>query len=141
MKYKKKKSLSIGQTLETNDRNLPYGKNQKPDNKSRPVIIADKQKNLFGEEEFLVIPASKQETRNTFRYGKFGIKNIRNNIEIEDNEGLPIKLNDKFKLTENCSKLPEEDTIKIYDRVLNHTRFSSENRKKQEQFHNRYKKK
>lgn len=139
-KSKFKRSLPIGQTLETNDLYLPYKKNKKPANKSRPVIIADKQVSPKGIEEYSVIVGSTQETRNTFKYGKYGIKHIRNNLEIEDDEKMPITLNHKFKLTKNCSRIPEEETKQLYDRVVEHTRFASENIKKKIKFDNRYKK-
>lgn len=141
MKKKKiSKSLPIGQTLETDDIYLPYGKGKKPNSKKRPVIIADKQRNYYGEEEYIVIPASKQKTNNTFPYYKYGIKNIRIDIEVEDNEGKPIKQNEKFKLTNNCSQLPFNEAKDIRDKVLNHSKFSSENRRKYNKFWQRYKK-
>ena len=40
-----KKSISIGQTLETNDLYLPHKKSRIPDSKSRPIIVVDKNKN------------------------------------------------------------------------------------------------
>ena len=139
-KSKYKRSLPIGQTLETNDLYLPYKRNKKPASKSRPVIIADKQVSPKGIEEYSVIVGSARETRNTFKYGKFGIKHIRNNLEIEDDEGKPITQNKKFRVTEKCSRLPNNETTKLYDRVVNHTRFASDNRKKKDKFDNRYKK-
>lgn len=136
------KSLPIGQTLETQDKYLPNNKKTSKELKSsRPVIIADKLINPSGMEEYAVLVGSSQETRNTRKYGKYGIKFVRNNIEIEDNESKPITLNDKFRLTNNCSKIPINETKILYDNVINRTRFSSENRKKKEIFDNRYNKK
>ena len=135
-----KKTVNIGQTLETNDLYLPHKKNNIPKSKSRPVIIVDKTKNKKGKEEFAVVPGSTKKTKNTTKYGKYGIDYYRHNIEIEDNEGKPITLNIKFEITEKCSKLPEKEAKKIRDNVLNHTRFSSENRKKHFKFQNRHKK-
>lgn len=135
-----KKSVSIGQTLETNDLYLPYKKNQKPKSKSRPVIVADKIKNPSGKEEFAVIPGSTKDTKNTTKYGKYGIDYYRHNIEIEDDEGKPITLNIKFQITKNSTKLPVSEIKKIKNDVINHTKFSSENRKKHSDFQNRHKK-
>lgn len=129
--------IKIGQTLETNDIYLPYNKNRVPKSKKRPVLVIDK--NEFN--EFVIVPGSKQETKNTVSYNKYGLKNYRINIEIEDNEGNPIKENEKFKKTENCSVLPESEALKIKNIVLNHSRFSSENRKKYNLFIDRHKKK
>ncbi len=139
-KSKFKRSLPIGQTLETNDLYLPYKKNKKPASKCRPVIIADKKISPKGIEEYLVIPGSTQKTPNTTKYKKYGIDYYRHNIEIVDNENKPIVLGKKFKKTNNCSKLPEEETRKVFNNVVNHTKQSSENRKKHKQFIDRYKK-
>ncbi len=138
---KQMKHLPIGQTLETKDCYLPVDKKHSKELKSsRPVIIADKLVNPQGKEEYLIIPTSTKDTRNTHPYNKHGINYIRNNIEIVDNEGKPIMQNEKFRKTNKCSRLPESDTIQIYNNTVNRTRFSSENRKKQENFWNRYKK-
>lgn len=132
-----KKSISIGQTLETNDLYLPHKKSRIPDSKSRPIIVVDKNKN----EEFMVVPGSTQKTKNTREYNKYGIKNFRMVVEIDDNEGKPIKLNDKFRITNKSTKLPRSEAKYIKDYVVNHGKFSSENRKKVEIFKNRNKKK
>ncbi len=135
------KSLPIGQTLETQDKYLPNNKKTSNELKSsRPVIIADKQINPSGIEEYAIMVGSTQKTKNTFPYNKNGIKNIRNNIEVEDNESKPITLNSKFRLTNNSTRIPEKEIKKLYDNVVNHNRFSSENRKKKNKFDNRYKK-
>ena len=137
----KVKSLPIGQTLETQDKYLKYNsKTSKQRRSSRPVIIADKQVNPKGEEEYAVIPGTTQESPHSTKYGKFGIKRYRHNIEVRDNEGKPIQQNDKFKVTSKSTKLPKNEAEKIKDKVLNHTNFSSENRMKMDEFKNRYKK-
>ena len=81
-----------------------------------------------------------KKTLNTSTYGKYGIVAYRNTIEITDNEGQPIKVGDKFRKTENCTKLPRNEAIKIFDKVVNHTKFSGENRKKYTKYKNRHKK-
>lgn len=139
-KNTKTKNIDIGQTLETNDIYLPHKKNKVPESKSRPVIVVDKIKNPKGESEFAVVPGSTKDTANTTRYGKYGIKYYRHNIEVVDNENKPIKQNDKFSVTEKSTKLPVSEAKKIKDEVINHTRFSSENRRKYSEFQNRYKK-
>lgn len=128
--------IKIGQTLESNDLFLPHNKNKPPKPKKRPVITAFINQN----NELGVIPGSTQDTRNTRYYGKHGIKYYRNVIEIEDNEGKPIKVGKKFQLTDNCTELPKADVDIIIDNVVNHSRFASENRKKVENFENRHKK-
>lgn len=137
----KTKTISIGQTLETNDLYLPYQKNKVPANKTRPVIVVDKIKNPRGEEEFAVVPASTKRNKNTNSLNKKGIQNFRHNLEIVDNENKPIKQNRKFQLNDKCTKLELSDVDKIKDIVINHNKFSSENKRKYNEFQNRYKQK
>lgn len=134
----KKEKLLIGQTLETKDKYLPYNKKTSQILKeSRPVIIVDKITNKRGEEEFVIVPTGTKESKHSSYYGKHGIKRYRHNIEVRDNEGKPISQNEKFKKTKNCTKIPEQEAIKIYDNVLNHTSFSSENNRKVDEFKSR----
>lgn len=130
--------LLIGQTLETNDRFLPHKAGKVPERKSRPVIIANKQLNPKGVEEYSIIPGSTKKTKNTTYYGKNGIEFYRHNVEVRDNEGNPITQNEKFKVTKKSSVLPNRDIDKIRNKVVNHTKFSSENKKKVVEFKNRY---
>ena len=122
--------IKIGQTLSSNDLYLPYNKGRVPKSKERPVIVADKNKN----NELVVIPASTQKTSNTTLYGKYGIDYYRHNLEIEDNEGNPIKYGRKFRKTKKCTQLPLSEVKIIKDKVLNHSKFYSENRKKYNKF-------
>lgn len=136
-----KKALPIGRTLETSDEYLKFDKKTSKNLKSRrPVIIADKIVNPKGEEEYAVIPGSNQDTKNTTYYGKNGINYYRNMLEVRDNDGQPIKQGEKFKVTAKSTQIPKEDIERIKDKVLNHTKQSSENRKKYQEFKNRYKK-
>lgn len=140
---RKRESLLIGQTLQTKDKYLQRNKKTTQKLKdSRPVIIVDKLTNRKGKEEYAVVPTSTQvNSKHTSPYGKYGIKSYRHNLEVRDVEGQPIQQNEKFRKTKNCTKLPEVDAVKIYDDVLNHTKFSSENRKKYEEFKSRERKK
>ena len=125
--------MPVGQTLETMDIYLPHKVREKLSNKNRPVIIVDKN----SKEEYVVIPGSTKRTGNTTYYGKHGIKFYRHNIEIVDNEGKAIKQNEKFKVTKNSSKLPQLEVERIKDKVVNHTKFSTENKRKYQEFKNR----
>ena len=129
----KKKKIEIGQTLESNDLYLPWEKGKKPKSKNRPVIVVDKNQH----EDLVIIPGSTRDTANTTYYGKYGIEFYRHNIEIEDNEGKPIRKGEKFRETQNCSKLPFDEVKKIRERVINHTKFSSENKAKYNRFWNK----
>lgn len=134
-------SLAIGQTLETKDEYLPHNKKMTQQLKSsRPVIIVDKFINDKGKEEYAVVPGSTQNNSNTTYYGKYGIKSYRHTLEVNDNEGKAISRNEKFKLTKTCTKIPINDAKTIRRNILNHTKQSSENRKKYDEFKNRYKK-
>ena len=112
---------------------LPNDTSHELKNKKRPVIIVDKN----SKEEYVVIPGSTQGTVNTTYYGKHGIEYYRHNIEISDNEGKAIKQNEKFRVTINSTRLPEVEAARIKDKVINHTKFSSENKKKYQEFKNR----
>ena len=122
--------IKIGQTLSSNDLYLPYNKGRVPESKERPVIVADK--NKFG--DLAIIPGSTRDTLHTTYYGKHGIKFYRHNLEIKDNEGKPIRYGYKFRKTEKCTQIPLNEVKVIKDKVLNHTRFSSENKKKYHEF-------
>lgn len=139
MKKKQPKSIKIqvGQTLETNDIYLPHDKRKPPQSKSRPVIVIETNK----KQELVIVPGSTKKTNNTTFYGKHGIQYYRHNIELYDNEGKPIKQNKKFKLTKRCSKLPENEARKIENKVVHHSKFSSENKKKLKEFQNKNNKK
>lgn len=131
----KKKSIPIGQTLESNDIYLPHKTTTQ--SKARPVIVVDKKKNKQGDEELAVVPGSTQNTPNTKYYGKNGIKYYRKSLEVEDDEGNPIKEGQKFKKTSRCTQLPLKDVKEIKDQVLNHSKRSSENRKNYSKFQKR----
>ena len=131
-------TLPIGQTLETKDNYLP--KNNNTSKKTRPVIIADKRINNLGKEEYAVILGSKRNTKNTTYYGKNGIKFYRHTLEVRDNENQPIQQGAKFKKTKNSTQIPRKDVEVMMDKLLNHTKQSSENRKKHSEFKNRNKK-
>lgn len=132
------KKVPIGQTLETKDNYLP--KNKNTSKKTRPVIITDKRINDLGKEEYTIIPASKRNTRNTTYYGKNGIKFYRHTLEVRDNENRPIQQGAKFKKTKNSTQIPRKDVEVMMDKLLNHTKQSSANRKKYSEFKNRNKK-
>ncbi len=134
-KIKPKIDVKIGQTLETNDIYLPHEKKDKPKSKSRPAIVVDKN----SKQELVIVPGSTKNTPNTTEYKKYGIQYYRHNIEIEDNEQKPIKVNQKFRITKNSTKLPESEAIKIRTKVIEHSKFSSENRKKYNKFWKRKK--
>lgn len=142
IKLKFKKHLPIGQTLETKDKYLPIDKkHSKILKSSRPVIIVAKQLNENGDEEYAVVPTSTRNTRNTREFNKSGIKYVRNNLEIEDNQKRPIMQNEKFILSKRTTRIPIETAENLLNSTLNHTKFSSQNRKKYNEFKNRYKKK
>lgn len=139
----KKEALLIGQTLETKDKYLPHNKKTSIKLKdSRPVIIVDKLTNKHGVEEYAVIPGSTSDNdKHSTRYQKHGILRYRHNIEVRDDEGKPIQQNNKFVKTKNCTRIPEIEAQQIYNKVLYHTKFSSENKTKMTEFRNRPKKK
>ena len=142
IKLKFEKSLPIGQILETKDKYLPVDKKHSTILKeSRFVIIVAKQLNNNGAEEYGVVPTSTKNTKNTREYNKNGIKYVRNNLEVEDNEKKPIMQNDKFISSDRFARISTKDAKELLDSTLNHTKFSSVNRQKYAEFKNRYQKK
>ena len=49
--------------------------------------------------------------------------------------------NEKFILSKRTTRIPIETAENLLNSTLNHTKFSSQNRKKYNEFKNRYKKK
>lgn len=92
----KKRFIPWGRTLTTNDNYL--GKQKTGSKKERPVVVVDTNK-----ENLAVVPLSSKDGKN--RTELKGYKNpktkqktyYKHYLEIEDNEGKPIRVNEKFR--------------------------------------------
>lgn len=133
-----------GRTLKTKDEYLPQekGKVKELKNKRWVAVIDSNQKN-----ELAVVRLTDEEQKNTtelptYKKGNKRKTHFKHFVETEDNEGKPIKAtkNGKFQENSPAYDLSARELVKIKDKVLNHTKQSSENRKKIEKLHKKDKK-
>ena len=127
--YNKKKAVPTGRTLTTRDNYL--GKEQKS-KKKRPLVVIETNKR----NELAVVPMSSRQGKHrtllkAYQDGKSYFKHF---VEIEDNEGNPIKVGKKFKENPLRQDLSQRDVLKIRDKVFNHSSPAPENRKKIQKF-------
>lgn len=118
---KKNKNVPWGRTLSTNDKYL--GKQKNNSDKTRPVVvIANNEDN-----ELAVVPLSSRKGNNRTLLENYGKNNKRDNkketyykhyIEIEDNEGNPIIINDKFRENHKNMDISKEDVDEIRKTLL-----------------------
>ncbi|MDE7440057.1 MAG: hypothetical protein K2N23_06085 [Clostridia bacterium] len=123
-----------GRTIKTKDKYLPIdkkGKSTKPKEK-RLIIIIDSNSN----DELAVVRTSTQIQPNTtalptYKKGNKKKTRFKHFVEITDNEGNPIKI-DGIKFIENGKEydLSANEVETVRDKVLNHCKIASENRKK-----------
>lgn len=134
-KTKPNRNVPWGRTITTNDKYL--GKQKTGSNKKRPVVVIDNNKN----NELAVVPLSSKSGSN--RTELKGYKNkktgqttyYKHYIEIEDDEGNPIVINDKFRENHKNMDISREDVDSIRDRVLNHSLPSKSNKEKIQKLH------
>lgn len=119
-----------GRTLSTYDNYLTGSKTGSK--KERPLVVIESNT----KEELAVVPLSSKPGKNKTQLKKYqqGQSYFKHHIEIKDNEGLPIKVNKKFRENHPNMDVSRSDTDKIIDKVLNHSTPSPENRKKIKEF-------
>lgn len=123
-----------GRTLKTQDNYLGKGKKTGSE-KQRPVVVIE----ANAQNELVVVPLSSRPGKDRTRLPDYqqGQSYYKHYIEIEDDEGKPIKINQKFKENHPNMDLSQRDTERIKDRVLYHSRHAPENRKKLLHFRNK----
>lgn len=125
--------VHIGSTIKTKDKYLPYDpKNVQELKERRWVVVIDKNTN----EELAVVRLTDEKQRNTTELPTYKKGNKRKTyfkhfVEIEDNEGNAICVDGK-KFLENAAEydLSKKEMRELRDKVLNHSKQSSENRNK-----------
>ena len=134
MKSKKENGVKVGRTVKTKDEYLPTGKRGKPNKPKDKRWIAVIELNAAG--ELAVVKLTTEEQANTtklkgYKHGNGKTTYFKHFVEIEDNEGNPIKV-DGVKFVENPKKydLTGEQVEQVKDKVLNHSKMTTENRKK-----------
>lgn len=123
-----------GRTLNTQDNYL--GKDKKTGSeKQRPVVVIE----ASSQNELAVVPLSSRPGKDRTRLPKYqqGQSYFKHYIEIEDDEGKPIKINQKFKENHPNMDLSQRDTERIKDKVLYHSKTSSKNQRKLKIFRKR----
>ncbi len=130
---KKKKFIPWGRTLTTNDKYL--GKQKTSSNKTRPVVVVDTNEN-----DLAVVPLSSKKGANRTELKGYQNKKTKQKtyykhyLEIEDNEGQPIRVNNKFKENHKNMDVSVSKVNLIKDTIFNHSRQKQRNRKLYDRF-------
>ena len=132
---KKKKFVPWGRTFETNDHYL--GKSKTGSKKKRPIVAIDS--NEYG--EIVAVPLSSRKGANRTRLKNYqqGNSYYKHYVEIEDNEGRPIKANWKFRENHKNMDISKKDVEKIRKTVYSTSKQKQRNNKLFSRFKNRYK--
>lgn len=120
-----------GRTLKTQDNYLSGGKKTGSE-KERPVVVIE----ANARNDLAVVPLSSRKGKDRTRLKDYqqGQSYFKHYVETQDNEGKPIRVNEKFKENHPNMDVSREDVKKIKDKVLNHSRPAPENRKKMDKF-------
>lgn len=136
----KKKEIPWGRTLTTNDAFL--GSHKTGSKKTRPVVVIETY-----EDELAVVPLST--TKGSNRTELKGYKNkktgqityYKHYLEIEDNEGNPIKVNGKFRENHKNMDVAISEVNSIRTMIFTKARTKQHNQKMRRQFLSRNSKK
>lgn len=126
----RKKKVPQGRTLSTYDYYL--GRKKTGSKKKRPVVVIES--NNYN--DLAVVPLSSRNGKDRTRLPKYqqGQSYYKHYVEIKDNEGNPIRINEKFRENHKNMDVSKEDVKKIKNRVFYHSRPAPENRKKINKF-------
>ncbi len=131
---KKKKFIPWGRTLTTNDRYL--GKQKTGSKKTRPVVVVDTY-----EDDLAVVPLSSKKGANRTELKGYQNKKTKQKtyykhyLEIEDNEGQPIRVNDKFRENHKNMDLSRKDVLDIRQTIFTKAKTKQRNKKLYDKFH------
>lgn len=152
MFYKKKKSVKTkannkrtkggkvpqGRTLSTYDHYLGNGK-KTGSKKERPVVVIET--NDYN--DLAVVPLSSRQGRNRTLLKNYqqGQSYFKHYVEIQDDEGKPIRVNKKFRENHPNMDVSRQDVERITDKVLYRSQPAKENRRKMDKFRSKKKNK
>lgn len=138
---KHNKFIPWGRTLTTNDKYL--GKRKTDSDKTRPVAVVD-----TIDDKLAVVPlSSKKGANRTELKGHENKKNknepnekplktyYKHYLEIEDNEGQPIRVNEKFKENHKNMDLSRDEVLDIRQTIFTKARTKQRNQKLYDKFH------
>lgn len=119
-----------GRTLTTNDKFLPGHKTGSKKKRPLVVIEANERNNLA------VVPLSSRPGKNRTRLAKYqqGQSYFKHYVEIEDNEGKPIRVNRKFRENHSNMDVSSVDVKFIKHKVLHNSVPQHDNQKKMKKF-------
>lgn len=119
-----------GRTLTTRDKYLDK-KARQPD-KKRPVVVIE----TNGYNDLAVVQLSSRAGKDRSRLKKYqqGQSYFKHYVEIVDDEGKPIRVNDKFKENHPNMDVSRQEVDLIIDTVFNHSTPMSGNKKKIKSF-------
>lgn len=131
-KPKTKKVVPAGRTLNTYDNFLTKNSNS---SKKRPVVVIESN----SANELAVVPLSTQKGKNRTHLPNYqkGESYFKHFVEIEDNEGNPIKVNDKFKENHKNQDVSQKDVKFIRKTVFTSSKPAPKNKEKIEKFRNK----
>lgn len=120
-----------GRTLSTEDKYIGRG-GKTGSNKDRPVVVIEANSN----NDLAVVPLSSRDGKDRTKLKNYqqGQSYFKHYVEIEDDEGKPIRINEKFRENHPNMDVSNDDLKKIIDKVLNHSKVSSANRNKLKKF-------
>lgn len=135
---KNKRFIPWGRTLTTKDNFL--GKQKTNSCKTRPVVVVDTNK-----ENLAVVPLSSKKGAN--RTELKGYTNTRTKqktyykhyLEIEDNEGHPIRVNEKFRESHKNMDVSKKQVDEIRSTIFSKAKTQQRNRKLYDKFHSKRK--
>ena len=139
---KKQKFIPWGRTLTTNDNYL--GKQKTNSKKTRGVVVVDTYDNNLA-----VVPLSSRDGANRTElkgynksFGKDKKKDkkkvktyYKHYLEIEDNEGQPIRVNKKFRENHKNMDLSRDDVLDIRQTIFTKAKTKQRNQKLYDKFH------
>lgn len=113
-----------GRTLTTHDRYLD--KKAKQPDKERPVVVIE----TNARNELAVVQLSSRAGKDRTRLKNYqqGQSRFKHYVEIMDDEGNPIRVNQKFKENHPNMDVSRQDVDTIIDTVFNHSKPMQKNR-------------
>lgn len=123
-----------GRTLSTHDNYLGDGK-KTGSTKRRPVVVIETNE----ANELAVVPLSSRAGNNRTRLKNYqqGQSYFKHFVEIYDDEGKPIRVNNKFRENHSNMDLSKQDIAFIMHKVFDDSMPQVANKKKIEQFRKR----
>lgn len=120
-----------GRTITTRDNYLGDG-GKTGSTKERPVVVIE----TNDKNELAVVPLSSRNGNNRTLLKNYeqGQSYFKHFVEIEDDEGNPIVVNEKFRENHPNLDVSRQDVDAIIDKVLNHSRPMQANQEKMKKF-------